>query len=429
MKRVFAYLAAHVWACDAVRLESWAHGQESHAEIAAAGVSPMDRASSVLNGENPLVPTVVGTVATLDIVGVLLHNGPWWAKLDGDSTDYLDIRSALDDLANDPRITDVVLSIDSPGGSAVGLVDTVAAINRVRATGKTVTARVSGMAASAAYFLASAADRIIAEPDAMIGAIGTYSVLADTSAMMEQIGVKLITVSSGGVKGAGADGRVTEALQAETQKIVDALASKFRAQVATGRGLSADQIATLATGEIWLADTAVVLGLVDAVSSTAAAKLSENSASPITPSSEPRPDTDHQEPTMALDPKVLAAFASSHPEHSLLIIKESAKDNATLDSVTAAVSKAKASAAESEAASLRTKLAELESTLASERAAHAAALNAANGLGKIKSSAATDPGAGEVSEGPRATRAAYKKMTMAERGKFHRDGGVISEDG
>ncbi|MGB0889693.1 MAG: S49 family peptidase, partial [Solirubrobacterales bacterium] len=99
-------------------------------------------------------------------------------------TGQQDVADQLRDAADDPSVDELVLEIDSPGGAALGLQSIADAIWDVRKQ-KTTTAVVSGMAASAAYFLASQAETVVAEADAIVGSIGAFSVVYDTSALLE----------------------------------------------------------------------------------------------------------------------------------------------------------------------------------------------------------------------------------------------------
>src|SRR5688572_7587348 len=140
MNPILALIAARIWAAEPSALNAWACGKEGMGALVQAGMSPVERANRALRGESVVVPAIVGDVATIDVQGVLMLNGPWWAKMDGDATDYLDIRAALDQVAANAAVREVVLAIDSPGGDAIGLAETVLAIERVQAAGKTVRA-------------------------------------------------------------------------------------------------------------------------------------------------------------------------------------------------------------------------------------------------------------------------------------------------
>lgn len=213
----------------------------------------------------PLPVRMVGKTAVVSISGPMI-NGPSWLSLYGFAVTG-DIRAAVANAAADRAVTDIVLRINSPGGSVSGvsgLSDAVAEAARI----KPVRTGVDGMMASAALQVGVQARSVSAGRGDMIGSIGTYAVLYDTSEAYEQAGIKPILVSSGGLKGQGVDGLpITEELIADTQRIVDAYTNEFKASVATGRRLSGEQVSAVATGQVWLAADAQRLGLIDSVES------------------------------------------------------------------------------------------------------------------------------------------------------------------
>jgi ClpP class serine protease len=86
-------------------------------------------------------------------------------------------------------------------------------------------------------------------------------------------GIKLHLVSTGPLKGAGGDGQVTDELLAATQKRVDDVNSFFLESLASGRGLSRDQVDSLATGEVFNANEALSNGLIDQITDFESALL------------------------------------------------------------------------------------------------------------------------------------------------------------
>jgi protease-4 len=104
----------------------------------------------------------------------------------------------------------------------------------------------------------------------VVGSIGTYAVLMDTSEADKKMGYKPVLVTSGGVKGAGADGVVTPELIESMQKMVNSLTNDFVSTVAAGRKLSFQQAQSLATGEIWTGAEAMTNGLIDTIETASA---------------------------------------------------------------------------------------------------------------------------------------------------------------
>lgn len=179
-------------------------------------------------------------------------------------------RRALRAAAEDSGVKAILMVIDSPGGTVAGtgdLADDVATISKK----KPVYAYIEDLGASAAYWIASQAVRVFANATAEIGSIGVYAVLEDTTGMQKADGIRLTVVSTGEFKGLGADGKVDEKLVGEVQREVNAINEQFIGAVARGRGMAAVDVAKVATGQVWLADKAKRLGLIDEVASIDAA--------------------------------------------------------------------------------------------------------------------------------------------------------------
>jgi protease IV len=162
------------------------------------------------------------------------------------------------------RIRAVVLDIDSPGGSASASEGLYVAVRRLAAA-KPVVAWVRGTGASGAYFLACGATRLLAFPSAVVGSIGVISARPVLVETLRRIGAALFVTKTGPFKDLGAPWREpSDADRAKEQELVDAVFERFTSAVRTARRLDADQLSAVATGEVWLAETAVGLGLVDA---------------------------------------------------------------------------------------------------------------------------------------------------------------------
>lgn len=188
------------------------------------------------------------------------------SSLGGTSTVQLrrDIRQAV----SDPGISGILLSIDSPGGTAPGTADLAAEV-RAATRKKPVWAHIDDMGASAAYFVASQANVIYAnEPSALVGSIGTVQVVVDSSAKAEKEGVKVHVISTGPMKGAGMPGApVTDEQLAHVQSLVDGMQTGFDEAVKSGRGITSAELANVRTGAVFLARDARGLKLIDGIKS------------------------------------------------------------------------------------------------------------------------------------------------------------------
>lgn len=171
---------------------------------------------------------VVEGVAIVPVMGPLMRSFSWYAW------SYDEVARDLRLAARDPAVRAVVLDIDSPGGLVAGCGDCAALI---RSMGKPVTAFVGGMAASAAYWLASACGRIEVGSGAVLGSVGAVIEYVDVEPMFEKMGARIIRVVAEQSPNKRLDPDSPEG-RAELQALVDAAGAAFVAGVAEGRGLS-----------------------------------------------------------------------------------------------------------------------------------------------------------------------------------------------
>lgn len=201
-------------------------------------------------------------IAVVGIRGPLLKNDGWFVRF-VEGTSYRGISLGVKAALADPKVEEVLLHVDSPGGSVDGL-DEVATIIRSARERKPVTAMIDGLGASAAYWLASQATRVVATPTALVGSIGVITHITDTSKLFAKAGIKTHVVTTGEHKATGLDGvEVTDEMLAEVRKIVEFYGDAFKAAVVAGRHLPAEQVDELATGAMWPAPDAVANNLID----------------------------------------------------------------------------------------------------------------------------------------------------------------------
>lgn len=204
-------------------------------------------------------------VAIIPVHGPLMNRSNFVSRIFGDAT-YDVLAQDIAAAAADPDIEAIVLDIDSPGGMVSGLAE-LADMVRTAASQKPVTAYVSGMAASAAYWIASAANEVIAGETAQLGSIGVVMTITDFSGAREDAGIKdyeIVSTQSPHKRLDPADDSDMARLQAR----VDSLASVFVAKVAEYRGVSVDAVQeNFGQGDILVGQSAVSAGLADRLGS------------------------------------------------------------------------------------------------------------------------------------------------------------------
>lgn len=217
----------------------------------------------------------VGSVAHIAIGGVMVKHASMvngMSQPRGTATET--VRRGLANAIADDRNRGGVLHIESPGGSVMGLDELADDIHAARAVfqarGGDIVTVFAGLGASAAYYVGSQASKVYATPSAEIGSIGVYTLMADSTEAWRQAGYRVYRVRSADKKGIGAEG---QEITADDLKVVqgniDDLFAEFKAAVARGRGMTAEQVDAVATGEVWIASKALAKGLIDGIVSNA----------------------------------------------------------------------------------------------------------------------------------------------------------------
>ena len=260
-----AELQKHIWAMEPKHLEALLL---QVAELDVGGYLTAQAEAAQTLAAKAVEPLRVNNgVAVIPISGYLMKGEvpAWLAWFGIAATSQETIRAKIAEAVGNKAVDTIVLHIYSPGGQVAGGEETATAI---AAAGKVkpVTAYIEDLGASMAYWLASGAGRIIANPNAEVGSIGIYTVYVDSAKEAEEMGLKVHVIRSGEYKGMGVAGAaITDKQIAGMQEVVDGLGANFIAAVAAGRGMKKTQVKPLATGQVWLAAGAKDVGLIDEV--------------------------------------------------------------------------------------------------------------------------------------------------------------------
>lgn len=178
-----------------------------------------------------------------------------------------DLTRLIDRARESGEIRAVVLDINSPGGDAVASEAIHAAVRRL-AEAKPVVAWIRATGASGGYFVACGATRMLAFPAAVVGSIGVISARPILADALRRVGAAVLVTTTGPFKDLGAPWKEpTDADRAKERELVDAVFARFAGVVGAARGLDEAGLARVTTGEVWLAERAVELGLLDGVCS------------------------------------------------------------------------------------------------------------------------------------------------------------------
>ncbi len=215
------------------------------------------------NGGQPFA--VVDGIAVIEIAGTLVHRGAWIGQSSG-LTSYEGIAAQLQAALADPAIRGIALDIDSFGGEVAGAFDLADRIRAAR-TQKPVQAFVADHSLSAAYALASQADRIILPRTGAVGSIGVVAMHSDMSGALDQKGIAVTLIHAGARKvDANPYQSLPEAVRDRIAGELEDLRQLFAETVAEGRGRRLDTSQALATeAAVFRGEAAVFAGLADEV--------------------------------------------------------------------------------------------------------------------------------------------------------------------
>lgn len=209
-------------------------------------------------------------LALVDVDGLLQNGRPQsLTGVPGENPVSL-FKEKLDKAAADDRVKAVVVRINTPGGTVTASDIMYAELVAFRErTGKPVVACLMDLGTSGGYYLACAADRIVAHPTTITGSIGVVMLSPNVAGTLDRIGAAVHIFRSGPLKDAGSPFRaMTDADRAVFQKLIDSMYARFLDVVARGRpNLTREQIATLADGRVFLGPEALAAGLVDQIGS------------------------------------------------------------------------------------------------------------------------------------------------------------------
>jgi len=188
-------------------------------------------------------------IAIIEVRGVILDAQPVVEK--------------LVKLRKNEKIKAIILRIDSPGGG-VGPAQEIHAEVKKAQKEKKVLVSMGSVAASGGYYIACAADRIIANPGSITGSIGVIVESLNVEELLGKLGLRSVVVKSGKHKDLGSPMRpMTGEDRKLLQGVIDSVHEQFIKAVAEGRKLPVEKVRRLADGRIFSGDQARSLGLVD----------------------------------------------------------------------------------------------------------------------------------------------------------------------
>ena len=201
------------------------------------------------------------SVAIVDITGMIINDNMGYFEGTSSNT----VLQILDEIKQDPNIKAVVLKMDSPGGTIIDsdkISQKISSLN----PDKKIYALFENLAASGAYYIASYTDKIFAYDETITGSIGVIMEVPNFQELMDKVGVKMISISSGNMKAMGSPyGEFDEEKKAVFQELVDEAYEKFISIVASNRKIDLAEVKKLADGRIYSGKQALELKLIDSL--------------------------------------------------------------------------------------------------------------------------------------------------------------------
>lgn len=219
----------------------------------------MDEFGDQIEGSN--YSFIKGNTGFLSVDGPIIPKATMFSEISGlTSIDILS--SEFKALEDNSEVENIVLIMDTPGGVITGISEFA---SLVKASPKKTIGYVFGMAASAGYWIVSAADEIVIADTGEVGSIGTVASIRDTSVRDEKSGVRTIEIVSSQSPNKRPD-LTTEEGKGQIQTILDDLADVFISTVAENRGVTTEKvISDFGGGGIRIGKKALELGMADRV--------------------------------------------------------------------------------------------------------------------------------------------------------------------
>jgi protease-4 len=185
-------------------------------------------------------------------------------RIQGMLMDSQNIVRQLSNYRHNPNVRGIVLRIDSPGGAVAPAQEIYNEIMKLKADHKTVYASMGTVAASGGYYIACAANYVLANPGTLTGSIAAVMAFSNIEELTDKIGIKPIIIKSGKYKDVGSPLRGMKPEERKLlQSVVDDVHQQFVQAVAKGRGLPVSEVNEIADGRIMTGQQALTLKLVD----------------------------------------------------------------------------------------------------------------------------------------------------------------------
>ena len=237
--RILAAAATRVWLIDEAKAEEIVSLLALRSSTGSGATWDGDENEPVYAAES--VAGRRGPIHVLNLEGTIMPKSGLMGRMSGGAS-LEQFGKAFDTAAADANAEAIVLNIDSPGGVVDLVAETAEKVFSARRAGRPIVAVANTLAASAAYWIASASDELVVTPSGSVGSIGVYGMHDDLSEAMKKLGVNRTLIRSGPRKAEGVVGPLDDAAKAHRQKSADYTYDMFVKAVSRNRGVSASVV-------------------------------------------------------------------------------------------------------------------------------------------------------------------------------------------
>jgi len=201
-------------------------------------------------------------IAVLSMKGALMPSPSLASRFFHGAVDLVRVESLIRGAQASGEVKQLVIRIDTGGGTVSGTPEVANAVEDFVASGKPLRVFSNGIVASAGYWIAAPATEIVGTVSSLWGSVGVIRPHIDMSEARRQAGIKVELFTSGKHKGAGALGTsLSDEQRSEITSEIDKLGEKFRTHVSTHRAIERGNMEALT----YYADDALALGYIDRI--------------------------------------------------------------------------------------------------------------------------------------------------------------------
>ena len=215
-----------------------------------------------------------GKVAILRVYGPIMPRAEAMTDISQPAALMTEFQAAFKAAANDPNVSAIVIDIDSPGGQADLIPETVAMIRAARRDDRPIVAIADTVACSGGYWIGCGADSFSVTPSGLVGSIGAYTLHEDLSKLLQEEGISVTYIFEGPRKIEGNPFEpLDDAAKGYLQALIRDCYDMFVADVAKSRGVAVSVVRAdpekadkhMGGGRSYPAKTALALGMVDRI--------------------------------------------------------------------------------------------------------------------------------------------------------------------